>query len=360
MLAWWTAFRLSNRQKRGLIVLILLLLLVIIVPPIARRYLLKHREPVTIRWQLRAPADTGNSRALRPQPFNPNEVDSATLHRMGLPAPLISQWMAYRRAGGVFRFKDDVLRLYAMDKETYLALVPFIQLDNPFYNRQQESTSGYAMDKEDEVSIPILDINAADTLALRKLPGIGPFYARMIVNHRKKIRGFDSIAQLSAVYGMDSHLVAKVTPYLKVGPKPDYPPPPPPQVYELNTIDSTQWLTFRGIGPVFAGRIVAYREALGGFHSLSQLHEVYGLEAMDLGPLEARLTIDTTKLRKLHLDEASQATLEAHPYISRTLARFIVSYRHRHSEGFTTPSALLESFTMNPKKLEKLRPYLKW
>gem|GEM_PF-6410755 len=46
---------------------------------------------------------------------------------------------------------------------------------------------------------------------------------------------------------------------------------------ELNGSDSASLRKVKGIGPVFAARIVKYRDALGGFKSKEELRKVYGM-----------------------------------------------------------------------------------
>lgn len=46
---------------------------------------------------------------------------------------------------------------------------------------------------------------------------------------------------------------------------------------ELNSADTTELKTVRGIGSVFANRIVKYRKLIGGYHSKDELLEVYGI-----------------------------------------------------------------------------------
>ena len=48
----------------------------------------------------------------------------------------------------------------------------------------------------------VLDANAADTLALQHIPGIGRGYARAIVGYRERLGGFVAVHQLSEVNGL--------------------------------------------------------------------------------------------------------------------------------------------------------------
>ena len=55
-----------------------------------------------------------------------------------------------------------------------------------------------------------MDLNAADTLTLQLLHGIGPTFARRIVRYRERLGGFVDREQLLEVYGMTPELVAHI------------------------------------------------------------------------------------------------------------------------------------------------------
>ena len=60
----------------------------------------------------------------------------------------------------------------------------------------------------------VVDINTADTLTLQLLHGIGPAYARRIVNYRNRLGGFVRTDQLLEVYGFTDELYQHILPYL--------------------------------------------------------------------------------------------------------------------------------------------------
>ena len=60
----------------------------------------------------------------------------------------------------------------------------------------------------------VVELNNADTLTLQLLHGIGPAYARRIVNYRERLGGFRSIDQLLEVYGFTPELLAHIAPHL--------------------------------------------------------------------------------------------------------------------------------------------------
>lgn len=65
-----------------------------------------------------------------------------------------------------------------------------------------------------------LDLNTADTLLLRRLPGIGPSYARRIVRYRDRLGGFYCREQVQEVFGMSRGKYDSIAPYLEVRTRP--------------------------------------------------------------------------------------------------------------------------------------------
>ncbi|MDF1574000.1 MAG: helix-hairpin-helix domain-containing protein [Bacteroidales bacterium] len=99
------------------------------------------------------------------------------------------------------------------------------------------------------------------------------------------------------------------------------------QPVDINRADSVQLLPLPGIGPVFAGRIIKYRELLGGFISFDQLGEVYGISVETVQRIRNQVYIDSTVIRKIHLDSASFRELLRHPYLEYEDVKSLVEYR---------------------------------
>jgi competence ComEA-like helix-hairpin-helix protein len=126
----------------------------------------------------------------------------------------------------------------------------------------------------------------------------------------------------------------------------------------LNQADTAQLRSLRGIGPAYAARIVKYRDALGGFHDIAQLGEVYGLDEQIVAANKDRLVITNPQIQKIRVNEATEKELSRHPYISKRLAYCIVAARKqgRMIDSDDLRRRLPEGVELNPHLL----PYLQF
>ena len=131
-----------------------------------------------------------------------------------------------------------------------------------------------------------------------------------------------------------------------------------PFIIDIGTIDSTGLLVVRGIGPVFASRIVKFREKLGGFYSLNQLKEVWGItDSVFQNLLPALALKDTIPYRYIRLNTDSFAVLASHPYLKGKLAGLICKFRKHHP--FNSIEELKQLPLITDEIFRKLAPYIK-
>ena len=128
------------------------------------------------RSNLSAPAQKRRIESFR---FDPNTVSEEALVRLGLSPKQAASIGNYRSKGGRFRKKEDFAKMYVVSDSLYARLEPYID-------------------------IPKLELNSADSAALVRLKGIGPFYARKILSYRERLGGFCDIEQIMEVEGLDS------------------------------------------------------------------------------------------------------------------------------------------------------------
>ena len=129
------------------------------------------------------------------------------------------------------------------------------------------------------------------------------------------------------------------------------------QAININRADSAQLLPLPGIGPVFAGRIIKYRELLGGYVRIDQLCEVYGFPEKTLDLIKDRIVLDSGAIRKILLDSASFRDLLRHPYLDLEEVKSLVHYRD-FKQDISTLMELRQNQVLPDSTLERIGPYL--
>ena len=117
-------------------------------------------------------------------------------------------------------------------------------------------------------------------------------------------------------------------------------------VVELNTADTTTLKKVPGIGSSFAKRIVGYRNLLGGYYSVVQLSEVYGIDEDRYNALAQWFSADPSLVSTLAVNELPQDSLRRHPYINYGQAKVISQLRKQKGKLMGWENfQLLDEFT---------------
>jgi DNA uptake protein ComE-like DNA-binding protein len=126
---------------------------------------------------------------------------------------------------------------------------------------------------------------------------------------------------------------------------------------DVNSADSTAFESLPAIGTKLAARIIRFREALGGFYSIEQLREVYGINDTIFNLISTSLTMKTGVFRKLRINEWDADSLDMHPYIQKHEARVIVKYRTQHGR-FKDANDLGKIDLFTGDQIGRLMPYI--
>lgn len=123
--------------------------------------------------------------------------------------------------------------------------------------------------------------------------------------------------------------------------------------FDINTADTTALKALKGIGSVFASRIIRFRDALGGFHSRDQLDETYGIPPEVLETLKKSVVI-TSPVKTIPVNEAETFK---HPYIKAYQVKALLAYRKQHGP-FHSVEDLRKIKVLDEETIQKLSPYL--
>lgn len=228
--------------------------------------------------------------------FDPNQISINQWKSLGLKPYLAERIEKYRTKGGKFKTKSDLQKIYGFPEDLYQRLYAYIQLPDKL--EDSKVTKEYKQEKSTDI-------------ASENLP--------------KK----EYVKKENAL-----------------------------QTFDINTADTAQLKQIRGIGAVISERIVKFRNSVGGFHSLEQVKEVYGIKDEVYQELSKyALMSKGFEVKKININTATLELLKAHPYIGYKNAQIIINYRHQHG-NYASADDLLKTKVIDETQVQKLKPYL--
>lgn len=213
------------------------------------------------------------------------------------------------------------------------------------------------------------DPNRATQEELTRL-GIPPPVARTIVNYRSKGGKFRYREDLQKIYSLKPEMYAELESWIdlplktntgeNIFAKKDTDPvkkktviPSQEVLTDINTADTTALKKLRGIGPVYASRIIRFRDALGGFHSPEQFDETYGIPPDALLTLKKGVVIGSP-VKRIPINETDTFR---HPYLKVYQVKAILAYRKQHGK-FGSVEDLYKIKVLDEETIQKIKPYL--
>ena len=218
--------------------------------------------------------------ALTPFTFDPNTASEADFTKMGLPAKKIKTIINYRNKGGKFFQKEDLKKIYGITQREFEQLEPFISIIKEKKEYKKPTVEKPKPTKKVKKVVRV-DVNQATVDDWQKLKGIGPYYAKKIINFRDKLGGFYSIEQIGTTYGLKDSTFQIVKPFLDLSPI--------FRKIEINTFDIDELKNHPYIKWQQAKVIVKYRENHGAFATIYDLGKVGVFSEDDLSKLKPYL-----------------------------------------------------------------------
>jgi DNA uptake protein ComE-like DNA-binding protein len=204
--------------------------------------------------------------------FDPNTADSTQLLRLGLQPWQVRNIYKYRAAGGIYRKPLDFAKLYGLTVKQYRELEPYIRISSDYmpaatlandkesFTRKEPKDSAIyqrpAKIKETEHIV----LNTADTTSLITIPGIGPYYARKIVQYGNRLGGYVSVDQLDEI----DDFPTEAKKYLVIN-------NPTPKKLNINQLSLNELKRHPYINFYQAKAITDYRRLHGAIKSLNDL-----------------------------------------------------------------------------------------
>ncbi len=349
-------FTFSRNERKGITVLLILIFLM----GIANKVIFYFEKPARIDVNLLDSAShklgefsDSLNQVVSPKKlfsFNPNTIDNAGLDSLDLPFTVKSNLLKFRNKNGRIYSSSDFKKIYGVTDSIYLKVEPYLVVESNV-----------------SVSVPVsmkhelfqFDPNMTSDEDFQRL-GLSEKQIATVRKYMDKGGSFRTKDDFFKIWGLSERQKTILADYIFIEEKtiiaPEKKVPKVIVQIELNTTDSIALKELPGIGGILSKRIVKYRDILGGYYSMAQLQEVYGLNIQTIQKIENMVTIDTTKIKKLDLNFDGMRELSKHPYIQKNLADKIIKFRTSYG-SIPKLSILRENMILNIDEYNRLRPY---
>ena len=273
------------------------------------------------------------------------------------------------------KFKNEIASLKRMQQNDSVALA------NNNHEADEENgadDNGSLRQKDERIKTVLFyfDPNTISTSEWEKL-GLKTKVIHTIQNYLAKGGKFREPTDLKKIYGIYENDYRRLQPFVKIA-KTEHAQKIDPVVrkeyhpfqyssarkennfsaIDINVADTASFISLPGIGAKLATRIIHFREKLGGFYSVEQVAEIYGLPDSTYQKIKPFLKIYVDSIRKIDINIADVNTLQQHPYIRWDMAKAIINYRNEHGM-FRTVEDLGSIVNLPPERLKKILPYIK-
>lgn len=308
-------------------------------------------DTCTFRRTPYRPAADPSERILHLRKFDPNTVSYEELLAMGLTEKEALGLYKYRLRGKIFQIPEDVDECYAIDHAFYLRLKPYIDIAPRFRLAPKQ----YRRERIVRKTIDPIPFRV-DTVNARYLQAIGALsqkQAKVFIRYREAypIRSMEDVRQC---YVISDSVADALEPYLLF---PEAAADSANGRINLNRADSAELCRVIGIGEKTVGKILAYRERLGGFVRAEQLAEIPGITERNYERIVQQIYCNSCEIQKIDINFADPKKFARHPYIRKEALRKLLHKRQLEG-GWSTAEELIEDRIFTREEAEKLAPYL--
>jgi competence protein ComEA len=202
-----------------------------------------------------------------------------------------------------------------------------------------------------------------NTITTREWIGMGLSERQAAVIEKYKAHGghFWRPTDLAKIYVLDSMDKVRLIPFVRIADREETPFLAPLDMrhyqIEINTGDSAAFEALNGIGPVYAARIVRYRLALGGYCTVSQISEVWGLPDSTYRKIKSHLTVNSKLIHRMNINLTDVETMRNHPYLRAGLAKKIAIYV-KNNGAVETLESIKDIPAVTDSIYQRISPYL--
>ena len=288
-----------------------------------------------------------------------------------LIAPFLYPYFIHHKTYDGSQFEKDIVQLKiqqsdsSSDRKSYTKNFD----ENNYNNYYEPSERNYANRKSEVFYFDPNTTSFEDWIRL----GIKNKTAATIQKYISKGGRFYRPEDIKKIWGINPELQARLIPYVRIvntqkqyannyeNNKAAYTASsykkPSVQTVEINTADTSAFIALYGIGSKLAQRIITFREKLGGFYSIEQVKETYGLHDSVFQKIKPKLILANTSVKKININSASLEEMKSHPYIRYNLANAFIQYRTQHG-NFSSVNDIKKILIITDEIFSKVSPYI--
>lgn len=131
-------------------------------------------------------------------------------------------------------------------------------------------------------------------------------------------------------------------------------------IIDINVASQEELIKIYGIGPGLSERILKQKEILGGFVTMEQMNDVWGLSPEVVEKLKERFKVGVIpNVKKIKINDASAKELQQFPYFRYPLNKEIVTYRSMNN-GIKNSEDLIKIKGFPIEKVKIIEKYLEY
>jgi competence protein ComEA len=280
----------SRSQSNAFIILLPLMVLLLLSEPVYRHY---KGSPVPDGEDIRRldslialfPTQESKSKVFLKSKvqekffrFDPNKISEDDLKKLGFEPIISRRILKYREKGGVFRTKNDLLKIHGLSPAFHGRIRSFIALPDSL-------AAKVFLKKEITELVISFDLNLADTTQLKLVKGIGSKISQRILKYREALGGFYQPEQLYEVYNIDSTVAERLIKVSFINPETSL------RTLNINKADKKTLAIHPYISTPAAAAIVTYRLKYGDFHTVEELRKISQVDSVTFQKVKTYLTV---------------------------------------------------------------------
>tara|TARA_R110002072_G_scaffold24063_7_gene82373 strand:- start:51 stop:1124 length:1074 start_codon:yes stop_codon:yes gene_type:complete len=277
--------------------------------------------------------------------FDPNTVSRSDLKKLGMASHQIAVLINFRSKGGVFKNPDDLFKIYGIDSNWVYSVKEFVHIQKQLPKNHYPQLSLSPFNPNTVLKDQLLEM------------GFSHSQAKGFLAYRKGLGKFKSVSDIYKVYSLDSSFVQNIKSYLIFEEKDSLDLKEVVQKKNLNELDTLQIYKIQGIPTFLLKRIIKYRNQLGGYYSLDQLWEIYGMDDKIYQSLIEQVYVDQGFIVPMNVNELGFKELLKHPYLNFEQVKSIVNFRKK-VRPFNSIDELNELELINDSLFTKIANYL--